>query len=878
MTSRSFSYMQLANAEEVDALYAAYLADPKSVESSWRYFFDGMEFGQYEKPKEGGVDFRLYGLVDAYRKFGHLKARTNPLALGEKRPHELEITSLGFKVDELKKEFPTMGLLAEARAPLEKIIATLEAIYCGTVSVEYMGCHFPELERWIQERIEKSRFRPQLSLEEKKELFGQLNRAELFETFIHTRYVGQKRFSLEGVETLIPIVADLIDKSRVDEVVIGMAHRGRLNVLANILQKSNSAIFSEFEDFVDPNWVFGDGDVKYHKGYSSDIVTASGQIVHVSLTSNPSHLESVNPVAMGKAYAKLQLHPKRQTMPILIHGDSSIAGQGVVYESLQLSQLPGYGTGGTIHVIVNNQIGFTTLPEEYRSSRASTDIAHAFSCPVFHVNAEDPEACSYISRLAIEIRNTFHCDVFIELNGYRKYGHNESDEPAFTQPLQYQIIRSKKSIREIYRDQLFQEGSLEKAFAEKAEKEFHEQLAFELEEFKVKPSGKPDDVFSREWEGFIAPNSAKLLEPVKTAVAENKLRHIAKEITAVPENFDIHKKLAKLVELRLQRLDGEIDWGLAEHLAFGSILMDGQAVRLSGQDSERGTFSHRHAALVDQKSGKKYFPLQRLGSFAVYNSPLSEFSVMGFEFGYSLCAPQSLVCWEAQFGDFANGAQVIIDQYLCCSASKWSRYSGLVLLLPHGYEGGGSEHSSCRLERYLQLSAQGNWRVIYPTTPAQYFHALRRQMATNYRVPLITLTPKELLRHPKCISTLKDFTEGQFEEILCTPVKNPRKLLLCTGHIAFDLIGQEDIAIARIEQLYPLHEEKLEALFEQYKGVQEILWVQEEPENMGAWSYIAPKLPRSVQYVGRPAAPTPATSSHKRHKKELESIIERAFR
>ena len=870
-----FSYMQLANAKEIEKIYASYQKDPESVESSWRHFFEGMEFGQYEMPKEGG-DFRLFGLIQAYRKFGHLKAKTNPLAIKEVRPHELEISSLGFKLDELKKPFPTGGLLPEKQAPLEKIIEALEEIYCGTVSVEYMGCHFPEMERWIQEHIEKSRFKPELSLEEKKLLFDQLSRAELFETFIHTRYVGQKRFSLEGSETLIPILADLIDRSGSSQVVIGMAHRGRLNVLANIMQKSYPAIFSEFEDFLDPDWVGGDGDVKYHKGYSSEIRTASGRTVHLSLTSNPSHLESVNPVAMGKTYAKLLQYPERKAMAILIHGDSSIAGQGIVYEAMQLSQVPGFGAGGTLHVVVNNQVGFTTLAEEYRSSKCSTDIAHAFSAPVFHVNAEDPEACAYVSKLAVEIRNQFHCDVFIELNGYRKYGHNEGDEPAFTQPLQYQVIRTKKTIRELYHNQLLNEGVLEKAFAKQAEKEFHEKLAFALEEFKVKPQRLPDDAFNGSWEGFVAPNQSQLLEPVPTAVDEKTLRHIAQEISLVPEGFNLHRKLEKLVQSRLERLDGEIDWAIAEQLAFGSILHQGHPVRLSGQDSQRGTFSHRHAVWVDQRNGNKYFPLQRLGNFTVYNSPLSEFGVMGFEFGYSLASPHSLVLWEAQFGDFANGAQVIIDQYLSCSASKWTRYSGLVLLLPHGYEGQGSEHSSSRLERYLQLSAQGNWRVCYPTTPAQYFHLLRRQIATNFRVPLVVMAPKELLRHPQCVSSLNELTSGQFEEILFPTTKKAKKLILCSGRVVYDLLGHEDVAVARLEQLYPLHEKKLKKLLDQYKGI-ELLWVQEEPQNMGAWSYIAHQIP-GITYVGRKAASAPATSSPKRHKQELAEIIERALR
>ncbi|MCH9703757.1 MAG: 2-oxoglutarate dehydrogenase E1 component, partial [Chlamydiae bacterium] len=636
-----------------------------------------------------------------------------------------------------------------------------------------------------------------------------------------------------------------------------------------------AAIFSEFEDFLDPDWVGGDGDVKYHKGFSTKIKSREGRTIHLSLTSNPSHLESVNPVAMGKAYAKLLQYPDRQTVPILIHGDSSIAGQGVVYEAMQLSQVPGYATGGTLHVVINNQIGFTTLPDEYRSTPCSTDIAHAFSAPVFHVNAEDPQACAYVARLATEIRNEFHCDVFIEINGYRKYGHNESDEPAFTQPLHYEMIRAKKSIREIYRDQLLAEGSVEKSFVEMAEKQFHEQLAFELEEFKVKPMRIPDEAFGGVWEGFVAPTDSQVLESVPTAVDESLLRQIAKRVERVPEGFNIHRKLEKLVKQRAERLDGEIDWGTAEQLAFGSILEQGHSIRISGQDSQRGTFSHRHAAWVDQKSGEKYFPLQQLGDFTVYNSPLSEFGVMGFEFGYSLATPNALICWEAQFGDFANGAQVIIDQYLSCSASKWSRYSGLVLLLPHGYEGQGSEHSSARLERYLQLSAQSNWRVCYPTTPAQYFHLLRRQVATNYRVPLVVMTPKELLRHPQCISQLADLTDGGFEEILVPDVKKARKLIFCSGHVAFDLLGHDDIAVVRIEQLYPLHEKKLQKVLKQFEGA-EILWVQEEPQNMGAWSYISPYIP-GVAYVGRRAASAPATSSPKRHKMELAEIVKRAL-
>lgn len=871
--------MQLANAKEIEKIYKAYLADPKNVENSWRYFFEGMEFGQLEKQEEG--DVRIFQLIQAYRRFGYLKAKINPIATEIPTPKELKLQNFGFQERDLHKRFSSPlkeGTLAE-------IIEKLEEIYCQKLGVEYVGCRFPEMEMWIQEQIETSSAQLKLSFDEKKQLFDQLNCAELFETFLHTKYVGQKRFSLEGLETLIPVLSDIIESSEAHEVVIGMAHRGRLNVLANILQKSYSAIFSEFEDILDPNWSGGDGDVKYHKGFSADIVTPKGRYVHVSLTANPSHLESVNPVALGKVYAKRELHPDRTILPILIHGDSSIAGQGVVYETMQLSELPGYGVGGAIHIVLNNQIGFTTLPEEYRSMRQSTDIAKAFASPVFHVNAEDVESCLYVSRLSCALLNRFHCDVFIELNGYRKYGHNESDEPAFTQPIEYKIIRSKKTIREIYRDHLLQEGILEQIFVESAEKRFHEQLSFELEEFKVNPKKSLEHAFDGEWKSYLRPNIQEFFERVPTAVPEERLKEIAVKMSYIPEGFTIHKKLAKLVEERLKKIDGDIDWGLAEHLAFGSILMEEKRVRLSGQDSQRGTFTQRHAVWVDQKTGKKHFPLATLGAFTVYNSPLSEFGVMGFEFGYSLANPHALVLWEAQFGDFANGAQVIIDQYLSGSSSKWMRYSGLVLLLPHGYEGQGSEHSSARLERFLQLSAESNWQVVYPSTPAQYFHLLRRQINRRIRVPLIVMTPKKLLRHPESVSRLSDFATKTFEEILDDPLpfETCKRLILCTGKIYYDLIAKRksQVAIIRIEQLYPLHLEKLESLLKKYSEVKEIFWVQEEPQNMGSWNYIFPILRQltslPIQYVGRASSSVPATSSPKKHQSEFMQIMEMAF-
>ncbi|MFN0065775.1 MAG: 2-oxoglutarate dehydrogenase E1 component [Chlamydiales bacterium] len=890
--------MQLANAREIESLFARYSQDPESVDASWRHFFEGMEFGQFEKPQSvTSDDVRIYSLVDAYRRCGHLAARINPIATQEPSYKDLEIENFGFSKSELKKKFSTRGLLEEKEASLEKIVAFLREIYCGAVSVEYMGCS-PALEKWIQERIEKSCFTPQLSLQDRHEILHQLNKAELFETFIHTRYVGQKRFSIEGTETLIPILTHLIDQAStmgVEEVVIGMAHRGRLNVLANVLQKSYSAVFSEFEDVLDENWSGGDGDVKYHKGFSSQITTRSNHSVHISVTANPSHLESVDPVALGKCYAKqimLKDHKKEKAIPILIHGDSSISGQGIVYESMQLSQLPGYSCGGAIHIIIQNQIGFTTVPKEYRSARYSTSIAQAFCCPVFHVNAEDPERCAYVTAMAVAIRAQFHCDVFIELNGYRKFGHNEGDEPSFTQPMEYSIIRSKKSIREIYRDQLLHEGALEHDMVVKMEEEYIKEMNYELKKFKLKPIRIPDDAFSERWKLYHKPSESTLFERVNTVVEEKRLRFIVEKMSVVPPEFPIHPKLQKLVDERAQRIDGDIDWALAEHLAFGSLLLENRSVRLSGQDSQRGTFTQRHAVWVNQKTGQRYFPLSHLseeqGEFFVYNSPLSEFGVMGFEFGYSMTDPDALVLWEAQFGDFANGAQVIIDQYLSCSGSKWTRYSGLVLLLPHGYEGQGSEHSSARLERFLQLSAQANWQVVYPTTPAQYFHLLRRQIVRPLRLPLVVMTPKGLLRNSYCVSQLAELYSGGFQEILdeTEAKKKVERLILCCGRLYYDLnaererIGCDKVGIVRIEQLYPLPILQLEKIFQKYQS-REYFWVQEEPRNMGSFGYIAPLIQKIIgqelHYVGRGWNPVPATSSPKLHKKELEQILVTTF-
>ncbi len=898
-SGRVFTYMHLSNTDMVEEMHAAFLEDPSSVDASWRYFFEGVEFGSYQKMHAASgqetSDLRIYQLIDAYRTYGHLGASVNPIAAKEiPDVPELTLAALGFTENELNQMFPTCGLLDKELASLTEIIEVLKQTYCGPIGIEYMSRYTKDLEKWLQKQIEPCRARPSFSVEEKQAILDYLNRSELFEIFLHTKYVGQKRFSLEGGETLIPILDAIIEQGSrlgMDEFVIGMPHRGRLNVLSNIMNKSYSAIFGEFEDYIDPHQIETAGDVKYHKGFSSDIMTRHGNPVHVSLAANPSHLESVDPVVEGTVHAKQRQRgdvEKKRVVPLLIHGDSSIAGQGVVYETLQFHALPGYSTGGTLHIVVNNQIGFTTLPREYRSSRYSTDIAHAFGFPVFHVNAEDPEGCIFATQLALQIRHLFHIDVFIELNCYRKYGHNESDEPAFTQPLEYQEIRKKKSIREIYRDHLIQEGVVEKEMALEMEKKFKEALHFELDELKLKKQQPGQEPFKGVWKDYKKASRSEILESPPTGVSLKTLQEIGKKLATIPAGFEVHSKLKRLIQNREKMIQGEIslDWAMAEQMAFASLLIEGYPVRLSGQDSQRGTFTQRHCVWVDQSKGERYFPLSNLqedqGSFTAYNSSLAEFAVLGFEFGYSLAYPSSLVLWEAQFGDFANGGQVIFDQYISATEQKWSRYSGLVALLPHGYEGQGAEHSSARMERFLQMAAESNMQIVYPTTPAQYFHLLRRQALRLLRIPLIVFTPKGLLRHTECISSLQALSSGQFEEVLDDPTEplDATRLILCAGRVYYDLLPKRapGTAIIRIEQLYPLHQKKLKQILSKYSKVKKYLWVQEEPSNMGAFSYIEPLIHNlKVEYIGRPRSAATATGSHSKHEKELAKILEQAF-
>lgn len=891
----------------LEELFASYKQNPENVDPSWRSVFASLESARDLEPAiryptqkvHPEADLRICNLIDAYRSHGHLLAKTNPLVPAHKteEPHQLKIDSFGIADSELSSLVPSCGFFDEPQVPLVDLIDALRATYCDKIGVEYMGFLSPELEQWLQQHIEPKRFRINLSIDQKQMILQHLNKSELFESFLHTKYVGQKRFSLEGAETLIPIMAAILDTGAamgLEEFVLGMAHRGRLNVLSNIMDKSYADIFSEFEEGYIPASVEGSGDVKYHKGFYSEVKTVHGHKIKITLTPNPSHLESVDAVVEGQVRAKQDLLSfdvgQNKIVPILIHGDAAISGQGVVYETLQFYRLEGYKTGGTIHIVINNQIGFTTIPEDSRSTTYCTDIARAFGAPIFHVNAEDPEGCIYATNLAVELRQKFHCDVFIELTCYRKYGHNETDEPAFTQPLEYQQIRKKKHIREIYRDDLINQGILEKKVIEDLEAEFKQALQDAQKGLKI-PAKKSQE------ELLPSAKDSGIFQHIQTGVQRATLQEIAKRICFIPEGLTIHPKLVTLTKERLAMGEGTrpIDWGMGELLAYGSLLWEGRRIRLSGQDSCRGTFSHRHAVLMDQVKEQGYIPLKHLkpdqGVFDVYNSPLSEYAVLGFEFGYSIGNSDALVLWEAQFGDFANGAQIIIDQFISTAEQKWNQKFSLTLLLPHGYEGQGPEHSSARLERFLTLAGDNNMQIVQPTSPAQLFHLLRRQVLRPLRKPLVVFTPKGLLRLPACVSQLDDFTRGSFQEILDdpSPPKSAKRLVLCTGRIFFDLIAarekspSSDIAIVRLEQLYPLDIDRLKSLIDKYAGFKECFWVQDEPSNMGAWDFIRPLLrdvlPKGLEpiYVGRSRSASPATGSHTVHKTEHDNIINALF-
>jgi len=874
--------------------YRLWQEAPEQLSPDWRAFFEGFDLAR-ELP---GTDYELAlktsavdSLVYRYRDLGHRQAWTNPL--DEAPPAalpDLDLAAFGLEETDLDRTFRPLRF--PGPAPLGEIIATLQATYCASIGVEFMHIQEPAHRQWLKERMETPRNHADLNRSERLAILAKLQEAVLFEQFLHRRFLGQKRFSLEGGEALIVLLDALVSQAAsrgVTDLVMGMAHRGRLNVLANIFAKPLPNIFAEFQDNLELAFV-GEGDVKYHQGFSADRQT-DGHTIHLSLTSNPSHLEAVNPVVIGKCRARhVSYGPggRKRVLPLLIHGDAAFAGQGIVTEILNLSQLDGYQSGGTVHVVVNNQIGFTTDPAHARSTPYATDVAKMLSVPIFHVNGEDPEAVVQVVCLALEYRQTFARDVIIELLCYRRHGHNEGDEPGFTQPLMYEKIRRRSPVHELYLTRLQQTGIAPDELEEPATA-----YTARLEEALTLPADPSQGLgFNAKWEKIRREASPE--EP-KTAVSTEQLQKCGERLGRIPDGFNAHPKIARLVEKRRDAIrDGEgIDWACAEALAFATLLSEGVPVRLSGQDCRRGTFNQRHAALVDQQTGQRYVSLAFIAPgqapVQVYDSMLSEAAVLGFEYGHSLEMPEGLTIWEAQFGDFANGAQVIIDQFIASGNTKWDRASGLTLFLPHGYEGQGPEHSSARIERFLALCAEENLQVAYPSTPAQLFHLLRRQVLLPYRRPLVVFTPKSLLRLPACVSALKELSDGGFAPLLADPAPpaEVQTLLLCTGKIYYELAEwrqQEKpggITLWRLEQLYPLRLDDLQASLANWSQLKRIVWVQEEPENMGAWPFLRPQLARlfgcEPEYVGRPARAATAAGSHRRHGKEQSRIIDAAF-
>jgi multifunctional 2-oxoglutarate metabolism enzyme len=862
-------------------------------------------------------------LINAYRVRGHLLADLDPLEYKVGKHPELDPQYYGFTIWDLDRDFVCGGLCGKQTGKLRDILDTLRETYCGKIGPEYMHMQETVQKRWLQDRMEPSRNKQPLDGATKRRILLKLNDAESFERFLHTKYVGHKRFSLEGAESLIPMLDFLFNEASADgvvEAVLGMAHRGRLNVLANTLGKSYEQIFREFEGNVDPNSREGSGDVKYHLGAEGVHESPSGGTMKLSLASNPSHLEAVDPIVEGMARAKQKLLNDRNrslVIPVLLHGDAAFAGQGVVAETLNLSQLKGYKTGGTVHVVINNQIGFTTGPESARSSQYATDVAKSVQAPIFHVNGDDPEACIRAMKLAYDFRQQFHSDVVIDLICYRRHGHNEGDEPSLTQPKMYKTIKEHRSVRKIYTEQLLRKGDIGPEEAEEWLNHYQSKLqeAFDRTKEGEVPHSKQDPL----WTDEDVTGYQKEPSP-DTSISQDVLDKVRAALTTVPEGFTPHAKLKPVLAKRAAMAEGKepMDWGTAEQIAFGALLVDGFRVRLSGQDVGRGTFSHRHAIIHDNITGEAYVPLNALrseakpdvadpvvvdnalsqetnepaaeASFSVYDSLLSEYGVLGFDYGYSVADPGALVVWEAQFGDFMNGAQIIIDQFLSSAEEKWGQHSGIVMSLPHGYEGQGPEHSSARLERFLTLCAEGNMQVIYPTTPAQYFHALRRQMKNNPRKPLVVMNPKSLLRHPQAVSTVADLLEGRFEPVLhdVATSDSVKRVILTTGKVYYDLKQARDkanatVAIIRIEQFYPFPQVMLADALKGYPNATEIVWVQEEPRNMGAWPFLHERLAslvgpnQTLSYVGRPVAAAPATGSHHRHDEQQKALIEKAL-
>ncbi|BBM89221.1 2-oxoglutarate dehydrogenase E1 component [Spirochaetota bacterium] len=923
-----YQYLSNSNNAYIEELYEKYLADPASVSEKWRYFFEGFQLreavaNQKDKiiqpssenlnqplpsssqqseataldPKEIAVT----KLIQAYRARGYTVANLNPFT----KPHDtnamhaqLDLEYFGLKTENLDRVFKAGNELKIGPAPLKQILHCLQSAYTETMGVEFTHCNDANLRVWLYNALEPSFGDPRYTKQDKLNIFESLTRAVIFENFLQKKYIGQKRFGLEGGEALIPALDRLINRGAelgVEEFVFGMAHRGRLNVLVNIMQKSYSQLFTEFEGGTLPEHIKGDGDVKYHLGQSTDI-EKNGKSIHLSLAFNPSHLEAVDPIVAGMVRAKCEKYYNEQVgkiVPILIHGDAAVAGQGVVYELANMSQLPGYNNGGTIHVVIDNQVGFTATSRETRSSLFATDIAHVTDSPIFHVNGDDPLKVAYAFELAIALRQKFSIDVWINMICYRRYGHNESDDPNFTNPKIYALIKDHPHVLSLYKDRLLSEGILSEQQAKDTQLLYEKVLNEKLNKAREYKTHIHIDSLKRYWQDIRVATERDMQEVVDTTVSRALLDKIATQLTKLPQDFNVYRKVKRIIDTRKQNYfeKGISDWAFAEALAFGSLLSNRRSVRLAGQDSARGTFSHRHAVLKDMVTEKKYVPLANCvvgrSNFLALNTQLSEYSILGFEYGYSLARPHALVIWEAQFGDFANCAQVVIDQFITSGESKWQRYSGIILLLPHGYEGMGPEHSSARLERFLQMCADNNIFVTNVTTPANFFHLLRRPILSPFRKPTIVMSPKSLIRHSQVISPISDFTDHRFQEVIDDPSVTPAhvtKVLLCSGKIYFELLaerenaGRSDIAIIRLEQLYPLVKHKLLALKKKYAHIKKWTWVQEEPKNMGAWSYLLLQASYlDLTCVSRKLSSSTASGMLEIHKRNQKNVIHTAI-
>jgi 2-oxoglutarate dehydrogenase E1 component len=915
-----YTYIANSDGAYIEDLYNSYKQDSTSVDEGWQKFFEGYDFSQKypvngnghangavngkatapAKADAGSIrkEMEVVHLIRGFRSRGHLLATTNPIQKRKDRQPQLDISDFNLGPEDLDSIFEAGVEVFGRPASLREIVEALNTIYTRNIGFEYLYIRDREQKAWLRKKIEKEALNMTFSIDEKKHILSKLNEAVVFENFLHTKFLGQKRFSLEGGETTIPALDAMINKAAemgVVEVMIGMAHRGRLNVLANVMQKTYGQIFNEFEGNL-PDQVWGDGDVKYHMGFASQITTPTGNKVHLKLAPNPSHLEAVNPVVEGYIRARadgMYESDYDRVLPVLIHGDAAVAGQGIVYEVTQMSGLNGYYTGGTIHFVINNQVGFTTDFEDARSSIYCTDIAKIVDAPVLHVNGDDPESVVFCMRLAVEYRQKFNKDIFIDMVCYRRHGHNEADEPKFTQPVLYKSIENHQNPREIYQKVLVERGDVDAQLAANMDKEFKQLLQERLDMVKQKALPYIMPKLEQEWHTLHKATAADFEKSVETGVPLEVLEKIGQALIKTPEGFNRLKQIDKLLKDREQMIfeKKEVNWATAELLAYGSLLVEGNIVRLSGQDVQRGTFSHRHAVLHDVDTNEKYSNLDHIqegqGPFMIYNSLLSEYAVLGFEFGYSMANPNALVIWEAQFGDFANGAQVIIDQFVASSETKWDRWNGLVMLLPHGYEGQGPEHSNARPERYLQLSANYNLIVANVTTPANFFHMMRRQLISQFRKPLIVMSPKSMLRHPLCVSPIEDLTKGNFQETIGDRYADPKKVkkvLLCTGKLYYELYERQqkdkrdDVAIIRIEQMHPFPQTQIDKHLAQYSNAK-IYWVQEEPFNMGGWTFMLRmyKGTKRLEVIARESSASPSTGFSKIHAQEQAEIIRRAF-